>query len=165
MEEKDRQRMEKEYNRLEQWIVKLERMKNPENMESIFFRPEEAHELEDLIKRGNRRLYKIEKRLGMPEEPGPPWFMFYDMITNSIKEYLPYKYQDYEVCIKTVEIEGQKLDVMKLWKEDDPKLPMLPIKEYENQVADGADGYCILGRMASDYKKLIHPVKKYQRER
>ena len=22
---------------------------------------------------------------------------------------------------------------MKLWKEDDPKLPMLPIKEYENQ--------------------------------
>ena len=42
MEEKDRQRMEKEYNRLEQWIVKLERMKNPENMESIFFRPEEA---------------------------------------------------------------------------------------------------------------------------
>ena len=33
MEEKDRQRMEKEYNRLEQWIVKLERMKNPENME------------------------------------------------------------------------------------------------------------------------------------
>ena len=25
MEEKDRQRMEKEYNRLEQWIVKLER--------------------------------------------------------------------------------------------------------------------------------------------
>lgn len=32
MEEKDRQRMEKEYNRLEQWIVKLERMKNPENM-------------------------------------------------------------------------------------------------------------------------------------
>ena len=70
MEEKDRQRMEKEYNRLEQWIVKLERMKNPENMESIFFRPEEAHELEDLIKRGNRRLYKIGKRLGMPEEPG-----------------------------------------------------------------------------------------------
>ena len=54
---------------------------------------------------------------------------------------------------------------MKLWKEDDPKLPMLPIKEYENQVADGADGYCILGRMANDYKKLIHPVKKYQRER
>lgn len=54
---------------------------------------------------------------------------------------------------------------MKLWKEDDPKLPMLPIKEYENQVADGADGYRILGRMASDYKKLIHPVKKYQRER
>lgn len=37
MEEKDRQRMEKEYNRLEQWIVKLERMKNPETMESIFF--------------------------------------------------------------------------------------------------------------------------------
>ena len=43
MEEKDRQRMEKEYNRLEKWIVKLERMKNPETMESIFFRPEEAH--------------------------------------------------------------------------------------------------------------------------
>ena len=34
MEEKDRQRMEKEYNRLEQWIVKLERMKNPENRET-----------------------------------------------------------------------------------------------------------------------------------
>jgi len=42
---------------------------------------------------------------------------------------------------------------------------MLPRKEYENQVADSADGYCILGRMANDYKKLIHPVKKYQRER
>lgn len=165
MEEKDRQRLEKEYNRLEQWIAKLERMKDPEAIESVFFRPEEAHELEDLIKRGNRRLYKIGKRLGMQEGPGLPWFQFYDMITDSIKEYIPSKYQDYEIQIKTVEIEGQKLDVMKLWKEDDSHLPMLPIKEYENQVADGADGYRVLRKMANDYKKLVHPVKEYQRER
>ena len=38
MEEKDRQRMEKEYNRLEQWIVKLERIeKSGEHGKYFFF--------------------------------------------------------------------------------------------------------------------------------
>lgn len=165
MEEKDRDRLLKEYNRLEQWLMRLERMKDPETIDSIFFIPEEAQELENLIQRGNKRLYKIGKRLGLPEGPGLPWFQFYDMIVDSIKQYLPAKYQDYEVQIKMVEMDGHKVDVVKLWKEDSPKLPVLQIKEYVDQVENGADGYRVLGRMANDYKKLIHPEKKYQRDR
>lgn len=165
MDEKERQMLQTEYNRLEKWLMNLERMKDSECIESIFFRPEEAAELEDVIKRGNRRLHKIGKRLGYPEGPGLPWFQFYDMIELSIRRYLPAKYQDYEVQIKTVEIEGQKTDVMKLWKEDDPGLPALQIGAYTEQVSNGADAYRILGRMASEYKKLLRPEKKRQMER
>lgn len=165
MDTKERQMLQAEYDRIERWLENQKRFYNPECIENVLACPEKEKELEEHVKRAYRRLNKIGKRLGYPEGHGLPWFQFYDMIEYSIRQYLPAKYQDYEVQIKTVEIEGQRIDVMKLWKEDDPGLPALQIGAYTERVSDGADAYCILGQMASEYKKLLRSERKHQMER
>lgn len=121
--------------------------------------------MDEVLRRGYKRLGKLGHRLGINEREGIPWFQFYDMIKESVSQYLPVKYRDYEVQIKTVNIEGREEDVMRLWKEGAHKTPDLPIRGYTDCVVDGADPWKMLGKMADDYKKLLHPNRKYQQER
>lgn len=162
MKEKERQKMQDEYDRLDLWIRKVEEFRDAESGYGIFV---PTPELDDVLRRGYKRLGKLGRRLGIIENEGIPWFQFYDTIVDSISPYLPVKYQDYKVQIKTIRINGQKTDVMQLWKEGAPELPVLQIGEYTDRVVNGADEWRMLGKMANDYKKLICPEKRYQRER
>ena len=162
MEEKARQKMQAEYDRLGQWISRLEEIRYAENSYGIDVT---VAELDDAIRRGYKKLNKWGMRLGILEEMELPWFQFYEMITDSIQRYLPAKYHAYEVRIKMIETDGQKMDVFFLQKESSQALPELSIKEYTDRVADGADPERMLGKMADDYKKLIGREKKRQMER
>lgn len=157
MEEKERQRLRAVFDGLRQWIQDMETLRNVEGIETP--------EMEDSLRRGRKKLEKLGKRLGLIERIGLPWFQFYELIENSMYEFLPEKYQDYHVRIETVMVNGRQEDVLCLWKEGRKKLPGMPIGEYTDRVGDGADPWRMMGKMAQDYKKLICPEKKHQRER
>ncbi len=157
MEEKERQRLRTVFDGLRRWIQDMENLRNVEGIETP--------EMEDPLRRGRKKLEKLGKQLGLLDRIGLPWFQFYELIENSMYEFLPEKYQTYHVRIETVMANGRQEDVLYLWKEGRKKLPGMPIGEYTDRVGDGADPWRMMGKMAQDYKKLICPEKKQQRER
>ena len=140
MEEKERQRLQAVFDRLRQWIQDMETLRNVEGIETP--------EMEDSLRRGRKKLEKLGKRLGLLDRIGLPWFQFYELIENSMYEFLPEKYQTYHVRIETVMANGRQEDVLYLWKEGRKKLPGMPIGEYTDRVVDGADPWRMMGKMA-----------------
>ena len=130
----------------------------------IFLEPQELERLEEMVKRGNRRLGLLRKRLGIAET-GLPWFQFYEIVKENFTKFLPEKYRDYQVQIVPIKKRGCIVSALTLRKEGAPELPALEIEGYTDQVSDGADAWSMLGRIAKDYKKLIRPERNHQRER
>ena len=162
MEEK--RRLREEYGRLQQWVTHLGNRIHAESKGYIFLEPQELERLEEMVKRGNRRLGLLRKRLGIAET-GLPWFQFYEIVKENFTKFLPEKYRDYQVQIVPIKKGGCIVSALTLRKEGAPELPALEIEGYTDQVSDGADAWSMLGRIAKDYKKLIRPERNHQRER
>ena len=128
MEEKERQRLQAVFDRLRQWIQDMETLRNVEGIETP--------EMEDSLRRGRKKLEKLGKRLGLLDRIGLPWFQFYELIENSMYEFLPEKYQTYHVRIETVMANGRQEDVLYLWKEGLNIARKLKIMENEKHPHD-----------------------------
>ena len=163
---KKREHMQAEYIRLNNLVCRLESMREAENSFGISV---ETPELDDVIRRVYKKISKLDRRLGIrAEEPGIPWFMFCEMIRTEIGRYFPAKYRGFQVYIKEREINGEKMDMFWLEKGGVKNMPVLSLKEYADEIGNGADEWRILKKVAADYKEMVEkgcPGRRRQMER